>query len=186
MSVTEGATGDPEELRELAALLKWAADKIEAEKHRTAIKLKAATPEGSKDTLTVEVDGVEVPWSVVSRTRPKLVAKVTDRGALLKWAKLVYPEYVQTVTPRAPEPYDELLPGLLASIKVTKTGALVGPNGEADIPGVEVGKTVASSVTVRNDNDAIDQLWPILRERLAPALELALSTTGDVVDEVEA
>lgn len=137
---------------------------------------------GSKVTVRSPIDGARI--GTVSMSDPDPKARIADERAFAEWAETTYPddvewdfqvigthEQVATVlyehAPHLVKRIAKVTPHLKKRVLEDSnyTGVVVGPGGEADVPGVVMDQGVPS-LRVSPAKDALPAVLQLVRERL--------------------
>lgn len=181
-----------EEIALAMVALKHALDRIRPAQDE--LRLRARELLATKERVPALIDGQVV--GTVGKSSPKKIARVSDGAKYLAWMSEHYAEHVETV------PYVEDMDAVIAVVgahapelvyrrrqvredftrrllaHAVEIGGVVGPGGEADIPGITVGTPEGNvSVLMEKGNEyLVEQLFAQGR----------VSLDGTVRKEIEA
>jgi len=176
-----GADNLADRLNELAlqaALLKHMQESVAAKRDAVDAEFKRIAPSGYTMRPTVETpDGRRVQVATISRTFPGRGVRITNQEAFNAWVSEHYPTEITIV--------EVVNPAWQKLIKIGRDGGLVGPNSEAEIPGVEIVQSDGvGNVTTKLVQENRADLWAVART-LAPELLQAPAAAIENITEGE-
>ncbi|WP_409186680.1 hypothetical protein F9C11_21565 [Amycolatopsis sp. VS8301801F10] len=146
---------DPNTVALRVAALKHLKDRIDDAYNAARAEQAEAMPKGARWPVVSPLDGVKL--GTVSKSEPKVRARIADENAFGAWAAANYPddtEYAFRIVGSEQEVHEALYthaPHLVKSVTVVSrdlrkrvermsaaTGVPTGPGGEVDVPGVAV------------------------------------------------